>query len=504
MLRLDACLLGRWSHRDFLRGRTKLGGSIHTRHTHGCRGRYKRLSSIYGLRDGRRHAWNHLHGGLGVKLGGGLFGLRIPRQHALSTLSKEEYDIILHGHPNITNPYRLFMNKHPNLESVMRNARLHVDLVLLMPRVPRTIPRTGLLPCSWEDLVLHVSKALQEEATALLQNCVTIYFATMFASSMCLSFSEGELRSAASALFEDHMRGAKLNFSTETTSSQRNGKGKCHKFFGTHLLNRVGLQSFSAATQQESLSSSCALPQVASPTVAAAAAGAVGRCTTSTNYPERVCLLESYCNTKTSDPLTGSAAMPSDSVDVSHVVQHGVQELLVDLRHNNPGALSICLRLDGISNNGPPSLGDEEESNRKNKRKLLRVDLDPDEVGVWKRPAASVDALMRWQYLNWDPRGHCADVLAHDRRKQPVCIFVDASRMRHGGKSSAPEEADRQKHPTLRSLLSARFAERLAEMDYQRVNNSSLPGTLADLRRWTVDHQWRTAQMQCRAVRQES
>lgn len=134
-------LLGRWGTRDFLRGRGKKGGAIHIRHTHGSKGRFKRLSTLHGIRDGRRHAGNRLKGGLGVKLGGGLLGLRIPRQHALSTMTREQFDLEVYGHPNITNPYRELMAEHPALREVMANAAPRTEVVLLLPRALRNMGR---------------------------------------------------------------------------------------------------------------------------------------------------------------------------------------------------------------------------------------------------------------------------------------------------------------------------------------------------------------------------
>lgn len=127
---------------------------MHTRHTHGSKGRYPRHSSKYSIRDGRRHPGGHrLHGGLGIKLGGGggLFGMRAPRQHFLSHASPEEFEVAVYGHPNITNPYRgKCLSHHPGLEKVMQNANIQIDLVLLLPRVPRRPGEPGGLPKAWQ------------------------------------------------------------------------------------------------------------------------------------------------------------------------------------------------------------------------------------------------------------------------------------------------------------------------------------------------------------------
>eukprot|EP00796_Vickermania_ingenoplastis_P005851 gene5851-4174_t len=139
-------LLGRWSSRDFMRGRSKRGGSVHTRHTHGRKGKYARLQKKFGgsAREGRRHAVNRLSGALGVKLGGGsgLFGHRSSKwQHFLSHATPEAYELAVYGHPHITNPYRAAEGgarwSHPRLQEAMANAAVAVQLVVLLPRVSR-------------------------------------------------------------------------------------------------------------------------------------------------------------------------------------------------------------------------------------------------------------------------------------------------------------------------------------------------------------------------------
>ncbi|RHW72192.1 hypothetical protein DPX39_060027600 [Trypanosoma brucei equiperdum] len=491
MFRLDGCLMGRWSHRDFLRGRTKLGGSVHTRHTHGSRGRYKRLSSMYGLRDGRRHAWNHMHGGLGLKAGGGLFGLRIPRQHALSTLSKEEYDIALHGHPNITNPYRLYMDEHPDLESVMRNACLKVQLVLLMPRVRRTALQTNSLPPSWEDLLRHVGEALQGEMKFLGQSRgVTTHFATMSASSTCSCSASDALRAAAVSLFEDHVRGTKLKVQGSNLL-RRGAKGKCSRFFGSALSNPCIPLSLSAPALKATALPSSTPPQLRS---------GIGAAKTEV-APSVFKLSEYHMDSTTPTKNSDTAATTITTKSAYHLTQRGVQQLLLDLRHDNPGALCMCLRLGEIIHNGEDlqeCVGQQNGGGPK--RKLLREDLDPDEVGVWKHPATSVDALMRWQYLNWDPRGHCADVLPHDKRVQTVCIFVDASRARCYGELPSTDTSDGAQRRVSRSLMTEQFSEKLLEMDYKCVESNDLVGALAGLKRWSVDYQWRAVDSRMRAA----
>lgn len=157
-----APLLGRWNSRDFLKGRGKCAGAVHTRHTHGSKGRYPRHSKKFTLRDGRRHPGGHrLQGGLGIKLGGGgLFGMRMPHQHFLSHATPEAYEVAVFGHPNITNPYRgQCLSHHPSLPGVMQNAPLSIDVVVLLPRVGRrggegeVATAQDLLPEAWKDFV---------------------------------------------------------------------------------------------------------------------------------------------------------------------------------------------------------------------------------------------------------------------------------------------------------------------------------------------------------------
>ncbi|RNF12761.1 hypothetical protein TraAM80_00116 [Trypanosoma rangeli] len=117
--------------------------------------------------------------------------------------------------------------------------------------------------------------------------------------------------------------------------------------------------------------------------------------------------------------------------------------------------------------------------------------MDPDEVGVWKSPAATVDALMRWQYFNWDPRAHSKDCLPHHRRSQSVHVFVDASRVTGRRVSSEIGSGNNQRHSALRSLMSPLFSENLRAMNFKRVTQKGLAETLAALRGWSADSHWR-------------
>ncbi|PBJ80720.1 hypothetical protein BCY84_00917 [Trypanosoma cruzi cruzi] len=479
MFFVDRFWLGRWGHRDFLRGRTKRAGAIHTRHTHGSQGRYKRLSDNFGLRDGRRHAWNHMKGGLGVKLGGGLFGLRIPRQHALSSMSREEYEVAIHGHPNITNPYRHCMYEHPDLKGVMRNASLDVHLVLLMPRVPRvtTTAVAEELPPLWDELLHHLGENIRTECSSsghsdsigssISTSSVKTYFATLSSSVLCRDATHDALRGAAASLFKDLMRGAKLRPPSFEVLGRR------------HETRRIPLLGASFST-------SAVLPKRTGAAITSSTLllrmrqGELPR-NASHDWKKR----ELVC-------CSVSPSMPVAVTSSSGVAQRGVQQLLRDLRQSCPHALNLCIRLEEFL-----PAGDEEAEGHAAKatpanspRKLLREEMDPDEVGVWKRPAATVDALMRWQYFNWDPRAHSKDELPHHRRCQSVHIFVDASRVQGKNASSTTDLAGTRRHSAARSLMPPRFSEKLEEMNFKRVSHRGLAETFAALRRWSVDSHW--------------
>ncbi|RNF15727.1 uncharacterized protein Tco025E_05411 [Trypanosoma conorhini] len=495
MLRVGCCFLGRWGPRDFLRGRTKRGGAIHTRHTHGSQGRYKRLSNSFGLRDGRRHAWNHMKGGLGVKLGGGLFGLRIPRQHALSTMSREQYEVSIHGHPNITNPYRHHMNEHPDLKGVMRNASLDVHVVLLMPRVPRATTNTTTttttavaeeVPHAWDELLQHLGGVIQKESWALGHSSSTsgssikTYCATTSASVLCRDASHDSLHAAAASLFKDLTRGAKISPPSPALLRQRHEKRHIPLFgasFSTDALpyTRAGV----------------ALASSTSPFCTA---------------QKQVSRIFSQDSKKGIDRASMNPPMSLATISSCGVSQRGVQQLLQDLQQACPQALGLCLRLEELLPAGGAEVQESaaEASSTSPPRKLLREEMDPDEVGVWKSPTATVGALMRWQYFNWDPRAHSKDCLPHHRRCQSVHVFVDASRVRGRKNPSAVEASSNQRRFAARSLMSPHLSEKLQSMNFKRVSQKGLAETLAALRGWSVDSHWRALEERRRTRRGEA
>lgn len=118
MLRSSFIFSGRWNSLDYLKGRGKCAGAVHTRHTLGSRGRMKRYFKQHGFRDGLPSHVNSTSGQLGVRLGGGLFGARwqIPEQ---ALMDKEMVDVVVYGHPSITNPFRDTLSRHPKLGDVV-------------------------------------------------------------------------------------------------------------------------------------------------------------------------------------------------------------------------------------------------------------------------------------------------------------------------------------------------------------------------------------------------
>lgn len=218
--------LGRWKGWDHIRGMRKTGGSIHIRHTHGSKGRYDRLSSKYGLRDGRRHASNHMRGGLGVKIGGGLFGLRIPRQHALGHISASELELELHGHPNITNPYRELLDEHPNIEGVVKNPAMRATFILQLPTARSMHQSSTAIPKTWKEakpLLIEVAKKLELDQSigALHQQIVLVLCTEELSVSLLLdqvgdatgSEPHAIITSAMNLLCEETRKGARIGSS---------------------------------------------------------------------------------------------------------------------------------------------------------------------------------------------------------------------------------------------------------------------------------------------------
>lgn len=56
------------------------------------------------------------------------------RQHALRTMTVEEYELEMYGHPNILNPYREQIEAHPDIASLAANARIDAAVCIALGR----------------------------------------------------------------------------------------------------------------------------------------------------------------------------------------------------------------------------------------------------------------------------------------------------------------------------------------------------------------------------------
>lgn len=430
-------LLGRWGPRDFLRGRSKKGGAIHIRHTHGSKGRYKRLSDIHGIRDGRRHASNHTQGGLGIKLGGGLFGLRIPRQHKLSTLTREEFDLQIYGHPNITNPYREMISEHPQLREVMENAKVCLRIIALMPRVART--NSGAPLARWsafaEDLQSFLASVGQHAEVdhvclGTLDTSVTV----------APGSTPEEMNFALHTLFAEHQNGRRLRAEQTDPEVMRSRKAALLSKEFMPFMGDCLRVTPKALTQAGSTS-------YASPTLHFV------KFQTESALP--------LTSTEAGSSCTGTASSPD-----------GVFHVLRDIRKGCPDTLCVCVRplAEDHCNNPTPSTP------------LLKKDVQVDEEeGVWAQPRNTISELLRWSYSNRDPRAHSCDAVPHRARRLHVLILVDAS-----------------KTPTARSetglapsLLSRQRSEELQRLGFKPLERtSSLSEIAQSLRRWSVSSSW--------------
>ena len=218
VFQLSRIVLGKWKGWDHIKGQTKAKGSIHIRHILGSRGRYKKWSDHYGMRDGQRSAMNHIKRGLGVKIGGGLFGLRIPRQKALKTMTKEDLEIELNGHPNITNPYRYYLDEHPGLSELTDAPRLRLSMVVAMPQGGNGIGHSArTLPPTWvatqkkiELIVPHLAQACESLNVTFATHRCSIH---VTGTSDCMLLSD-----AIQRLFIQHNRGIPLRLPSAKTS----------------------------------------------------------------------------------------------------------------------------------------------------------------------------------------------------------------------------------------------------------------------------------------------
>lgn len=500
MLRCSAWQLGRWKSTDFLRGRSKKGGSVHIRHTHGSKGRYKRLSTLYGLRDGRRHASNHMGGGLGIKIGGGLFGLRIPRQHTLSTMTREEYELEMYGHPNITNPYREYLEEHPSLQQVMSNAALHVHLVFLLPRVPRTRSRLrghggaaassssasavaattsgeaaeDVVPDAWRSALAPLTQLFHSDSDCTdtgagterlreVLSSTTVHCATLDASvqlpgstlvaavapDTTTTTTEDLTSRALGVLYADHAKGQKLRVTDASaraegtaTVPRKRGEPRAIPFFGKGLQG-TPMPPFGQHSVAGTLTSS-ALSRVR------ALEAESHRMNRLLHVPD-----EGELGGREYDASTVRATYPMQAEE------EGVMTLLARLRRADPNALCLCLRptagvfdqedCDNCKRSLPPTdssfspsaaSGTTRGSGASRSRAsvpLLTEDVEVDEeVGVWRQTRSTVSSLLRWHYSANDPRAHSGDAMPHSQRRLSVVLLIDTSKPLIPPRASSP------------------------------------------------------------------
>ncbi|CCW61690.1 unnamed protein product [Phytomonas sp. EM1] len=503
MLRLSFLRLGRWGPRDFIRGRTKRAGAVHVRHTHGSKGRYKRHSTLYTLRSGRRHVSNHMKGGLGIKLGGGLFGLRIPRQHSLSTMTREAYELEVYGHPNITNPYRGQVEAHPGLRLVMENAMPTVEVVVILPRVARiSNVSEGDLPLSWgsiaeallaefRPLPLFSPKVVEgarrsgdleaplEAAPACLLRG-TLHLATL-AASVRLSLGRlgrEALQEALLALHREHQKGQIPLPLTETTRLS-SGRRRV-PFLGPALRAEGGPKGPPLSSVRAVAFTSAAFAY------ARALEGSGGDAAGERIGPSR----------GREDPLAAESP---------YLTSEGVGEVLRRLREGAPDALGLCLRplLDEGTVGGETGGARSSHPTQAKPGSLLKADVDQDEVvGVWRhRRYGDVKKLLRWYYASRDPRAHNSDQLPHRKRRFSIILLVDASKtnpisqttmpisgkMRAKAHGAASGKHSQKPRP---SLMSKTLSENVERMGFKALQPTGIDKILAAVQEWSVEHQW--------------
>lgn len=511
MLRFTAFDLGRWGSRDFLRGRSKRAGAVHTRHTHGRKGRYKRLSSITSsIRDGRRHASNHMQGGLGLKMGGGLFGLRIPRQHQLSHMSKEEFELEVYGHPNITNPYREHLDEHPDLKSVMMNATVTLRLVVLLPKAARRlVQREGgneQVPEQWSSVVRELKVALGALAASARQalGVVEVHLATL-ESSVCCRCALSEAASTPVAVDGK---------SVEVGHDLEIGVARLYR---THCLLRSRLKPVAEATprhRRPAVFMGAAL-RASSPTFSSTPPGmfpwsasstsftssVLARLTKDTAAPSQTVLPRSCREGTRTDACLPSSAMPlsgpvtADAPGASE--GKGMMELVRECSATEQPLLRLCLR-PGASASKRTHLTVREDCSKTTAvaapaavatRKVLKEDIDLNsEVGVWRLARSSLPELLRWHYCARDPRAHNHDALPHHRRSLPVLLVVDYSTIA-GDVGHARTQSAASSRPAA-TLMPRHLSLELESAGFKVLAESSLLDVAKSLEAWVPARQW--------------
>lgn len=424
MLHRCRTCLSKWKGWDHIKGKSKSMGAVHVRHTLGSKGHYKPLKKVaHGMRDGIRHGANHMQGGLGVKLGGGLFGLRIPRQHALSHMTPDEYELEVHGHPNITNPYRHHMEHHPDVAGVVRNAKLHATFLVAMPVVSRstdddgtgaytngqhtvtlssspsnpsvrwTVPKRWLmaLPALQRFATsletLYASVDTSQASTALGEEIVLVLATSSASVSLTFDPSEHgeesrsseareELVEAMGKLYSDFVGGITIG------GSQQSTKSRVPKLFGAGLAS----------------SASSYLPvSLAADPVLSMADKHVSKVASHSKSPPQATL------------CTPSSLSTSD---VIHVEKMGLDAWIEHLRQTEPSALRLRTVLPLIPKQRKQSSSSDEGHQA--------PVYEPQ--GDLRHNACTANALLKWYVYNSDPRSHYNDLLQHSSR--PLCVHT--------------------------------------------------------------------------------
>ncbi|KAG5472705.1 hypothetical protein LSCM4_02027 [Leishmania orientalis] len=518
MLRFTYADLGRWSSRDFLRGRSKRAGAVHTRHTHGRQGRYKRLSSITSsIRDGRRHVSNHMQGGLGVKLGGGLFGLRIPRQHQLSHMSKEEFDLEVYGHPNITNPYREHLNEHPDLKSVMMNATVALRLLVLLPKVARRpVRREGgdvQVPQQWSSVAREVTLALSTFAGSDGQavGAVEVHLATL-ETSVCCRCTPSD---AASAPATGNVKGAGMVPDLETGVA---------RLYCTHcsLGSRLRPEAGGVPRHRQPATFMGAALRAPPPTPSSTWRGGFTSIAPSMAFTSSVLAsiasdtaapLQPIRRGANSESILTAARLPcslmmssrSVTADASDSCQgKGMVELVRECSATENPLLRLCLR-PGAPVSALTHLAMTEDRSRGNAvaapavrtaRKVLKEDIDLNsEVGVWRLTRSPLPDLLRWHYCAQDPRAHSHDALPHHRRPLPVLLVVDYSTITTDEGSARTRRAGSLRPAA--TLMPRHLSLELESAGFKLLAEPSLLDVAKSLEAWVPARQWENYVRSC-------
>lgn len=544
MLRLSCECFGRWSSRDFLRGRSKKAGSVHTRHTHGSKGRYHRLSRSHTVRDGRRHAENRMQGALGIKLGGGgLFGVRTPHAHLLSRLTPEAFDCALHGHPCITNPYRnRCLDEHPALQQVMRNATVDVEAVVLLPRAPRrwtggAVPAVLPLPEEWLQLARWLlcpssTTATSSETDATkLPGLTAIHWCTLHHTTTTLLEQQPVSADSSSRDAERDGRGGDGAPASVQTGS--------HTSSSHHLVDEVVLPALQQLYRQHCEGRVIPLVRQQQPMGHPGKGADLFRFTTSCDFPSVAATAPKTASLFSSStrqdrlqrapnaPLRSHQPERQDSTE-----RAGALGLVTQYTTVHPDALRVCQRLlpamwkkgvDGAKKRMNEKRSTFHESEQRQLPLLAALDPSEDRSGPWaalhrdrqrrlqdlslsSSSTASVEdqyshplcRLVRHHYTTNDPRAHCTDLMPHHVRRLRVLYLVDASSANRDAITMSDNSLKRINSGPQRwepSLISDAFAASLSSLGFQALEVPPSAPSLRDMleemnRSWGVDATW--------------